>query len=122
MRRPAVRLRLPPPRLKATLFRVAFSCFASVAKSSMFSPSKISNFRNLSNFHVQIPPKFQTSFGGTNLFSIRLIALRIKIIHWMIFIYAVSNFYIPSPDKSSTYPQFKSCRGFKEILSGTLSF
>ena len=36
-----------------------------------------------------IPPKFQTAFDDTNLFSIRFIALRIKTIHRIVFICAV---------------------------------
>ncbi len=85
-------------RKKSSRKRWLLLYFARHSASSIFHPSKTTNFRNLSNFHVPIPPKFQTAFDGTNLFSIRLIALRTKIIHRIIFVYAVSNFRIPPLD------------------------
>ena len=38
-----------------------------------------------------IPPNFQTAFVGANLFSRRLIALRRKIVHRTLFLYAVPS-------------------------------
>ena len=67
--------------------------------------AKNSHFCKFTNSWTTIPPKFQTAFDGANLFSIRLIALRIQNIHWMFCLYAVFKINTRPLGAKNTYPR-----------------